>query len=87
MSEQTWATIVVEKWQGGRSFIVNESGRGLFERGATYYNHQLKQYPKGTRLNVVVRLSKTGRRMVQKISHPTGVQDIRVKKEMRFEQW
>lgn len=62
-----WATIQIRKLVGGRSQIVNSSQRGLFEVGQGYYNHRLKGYDYGDRLNVVVRLSATGRRMVQEI--------------------
>jgi hypothetical protein len=65
--EHQWATIVVMKHKGGRSFILNESKRGLFITGAVYYNHRLKAYEPGTFLNVVIRTSATGRRMVQEI--------------------
>lgn len=70
MSEkQQWATIVVGKTNnGGYSLILNDSQRELFHSGERYYNHQLKQYPEGEILNVVIRLSKTGRRMIQKIT-------------------
>ncbi len=62
-----WATLVVFKYKGGRAVIVNGSERGLFSSGDRYYNHQLRGYPDGAKLNVVVRLSDTGRRMVQRI--------------------
>lgn len=69
MSEKrVWATLVVEKWQGGRAIVVNGSERGLFGKGEWYFNHKLYEYEKGDRLNVVVRLSPKGRRMVQKIT-------------------
>lgn len=67
MSNGTWATLVVVKRKGGRGIIKNHSQRDLFRFGQGYYNHRLKGYPEGTRLNVVVRLSKAGRRMVQEI--------------------
>jgi hypothetical protein len=70
MQSREWATLVVAKGQGGRAKIINSSQRGLFREGDSYFNHRLHAYPKGSRLNVVVRLSATGRRMVQ---------DIRVK--------
>jgi hypothetical protein len=62
-----WATLVVVKGRGGRGRIVNSSQRGLFEAGERYFNHRLKAYQEGSRVNVVVRLSRTGRRMVQEI--------------------
>lgn len=62
-----WATIQIKKLKGGRSRIVNSSQRGLFHFGQPYYNHRLKGYNYGEHLNVVVRLSATGRRMVQEI--------------------
>jgi hypothetical protein len=65
MKQETWATLVVDKRVGGRSVIVNSSQRGLFNSGSPYYNHQLKQFPPGSRLNVVIRLSVSGRRMIQ----------------------
>ncbi len=63
-----WATMVVARVSGGRCMLVNSSERGLFRFGEQYFNHQLKHYPKGTVLNVVVRLSPKGRRMIQKVS-------------------
>lgn len=66
-ASQIWAVIVIQKGQGGRSTIINSSQRGLFEQGATYYNHKLKWFPSGQRLNVTIRLSPKGRRMVQEI--------------------
>lgn len=69
-----WATLVVTKGVGGRSRILNSSNRGLFAQGATYYNHGLKGFEQGSRLNVVVRLSAKGRRMVQEI-YVTEVQE------------
>jgi hypothetical protein len=66
--KREWATLVVEKWQGGRAIVVNSSERGLFERGDWYFNHKLYEFGRGDRLNVVVRLSPKGRRMVQKIT-------------------
>lgn len=62
-----WATLVVAKGVGGRSRILNSSKRGLFAQGATYFNHGLKGFERGATLNVVVRLSAKGRRMVQEI--------------------
>jgi hypothetical protein len=82
-STASWATLVVHKGQGGRALILNKSERGLFSRWERYYNHKLKEYPAGSILNVVVRLSETGRRMVQAIHEmalPTG-QDIKIKVE------
>lgn len=68
MNEQReYATIQVVKRKGGRSRITNHSHRGIFFYGATYYNHQLKGYPENAALNVTIRLSPTGRRMVQEI--------------------
>jgi len=64
---RSWATLVVTKGVGGRSRILNTSNRGIFNQGATYYNHSLKGFPTGARMNVVVRLSKTGRKMVQEL--------------------
>ncbi len=66
-SPRTWATLVIEKQQGGRAVIINESKRGLFYWGEKYFNHRLVEYERGSRLNVVVRLSATGRRMIQAI--------------------
>lgn len=60
-----WATLVIRKRAGGRAEILNSSQRGLFQAGQTYYNHNLKEYPSGAILNVVVRLSAKGRRMIQ----------------------
>lgn len=60
-------TMVVQKGQGGRATILNSSQRGLFSQGDRYYNHRLKDLPKGVVVNVVVRLSAKGRRMVQEL--------------------
>lgn len=68
-TKQEWATIVVGKLNnGGYSLILNDSQRGLFQAGQRYYNHQLKQFGEGEIVNVVIRLSPTGRRMIQKIT-------------------
>lgn len=66
-NQQQWATIQVIKMKGGRSLIVNTSQRGLFYLGERYYNHRLKMYPDYSKLNITIRLSKCGRRMVQEI--------------------
>lgn len=65
--KREWATLVLHKVKGGRAVVLNESQRGLFHRGQRYFNHRLKVFPEGLTLNVVVRLSKTGRKMVQEI--------------------
>lgn len=67
MNGEIWATMVVFKCAGGRAVILNESKRGLFNQGGIYYNHRLKDFPRGCYINVTVRLSKTGRRMVQEL--------------------
>jgi hypothetical protein len=64
---RVWYTMVVRKGTGGRSIILNQSKRGLFTEGERYYNHQLKLLPKGSVVNVTIRLSPTGRRMVQEL--------------------
>lgn len=74
MSNETWATLVVVKGKGGRGVVQNASGRGLFRQGEKYYNHRLKAVPEGARVNVVVRLSACGRRMVQELT-VKGVQN------------
>ena len=66
--EHQWATIVVLKGKGGRGWIVNASKRELWLTSEVYYNHRLKAYEVGSILNVVIRTSATGRRMVQKIT-------------------
>ena len=66
--EHQWATIVVLKGKGGRGWIVNESKRELWLTDTVYYNHRLKAYQPGDILNVVIRTSAKGRRMVQKIT-------------------
>lgn len=66
--KREWATLQVGKLNhGGYALILNGSQRGLFQSGDKYYNHQLKQYGEGEILNVVIRLSPTGRRMIQSI--------------------
>lgn len=67
MNNRTWATIRVMKLKGGRSVVLHDSQRGLFQAGDMYYNHNLKHYPYHTVLDVVVRYSPKGRRMVQAI--------------------
>jgi hypothetical protein len=62
-----WATLVVYKKRGGRGLIVNSSQRGLFNFGDRYYNHQLKFIPDGSIVNVVVKLSPKGRRMIKEL--------------------
>lgn len=62
---QIWATLVVRTRNAGRSVILNSSQRGIFKEGAIYFNHQLKAFKEGMKVNVTIRLSKTGRRMVQ----------------------
>jgi hypothetical protein len=67
-----YATLVVQKRKGGYATILNSSQRGLFHSGQCYFNHQLKTAAGvGEVINVVVRLSVTGRRMVQEI-YPNG---------------
>lgn len=62
-----FATLVILKRKGGRSTVLNSSKRGYFAQGQTYYNHKLKEFAEGDRLNVVVEHSKTGRRMVREL--------------------
>ena len=67
MNKPQWGTLVVQKTVGGRAVIQNSSQRGLWSQGEKYYNHNLKNFPPGSLLGVVVRLSPKGRRMVQQI--------------------
>jgi hypothetical protein len=50
-----------------RSTILNDSERGLWKKGEKFFSRQLKSYAPGTVLNVTIRLSETGRKMVQKV--------------------
>lgn len=65
--KKEWLTMVVHKYRGGRAIVTNNSQRGLFVMGDVYYNHRLRSYPDNSILNVVIRLSEQGRRMVQEI--------------------
>lgn len=65
----TYATLVVRKTDNGYNGVVmNDSDRGLFKRGDNIFNRKLHPFPAGSKLNVVVKFSKVGRRMVQKVT-------------------
>jgi MoxR-like ATPase len=68
MTTKEYAVLKVHKIDNGfRGIILNKSDRGLWEYGGEFFNRKLHPYTAGTELNVTVRISPSGRRMVQKV--------------------
>ena len=63
-----WGVAKILKTDNGYNGVIqNDSERGLWVKGEGIFNRQFHPFPKGTLMNVTIRISAGGRKMVQKV--------------------